>query len=183
MNDFEEDEDGDIGTFFNVNALDKFWGDVYAIKHHAVNEHGIWKEASLDDHGEVDVEFSTSNKGYEDIGVEKVRFNAKLVGIADSKAQMNVTGDNELNKLGLKEEDLVKSSLRIKVANGTPARVKRSVLAKIKGRNAKTGEERTMEAMIYFANGVKSLFLSKETVIKLGILPTTFSTIANKNIK
>ncbi|MEL6804106.1 MAG: hypothetical protein AAFO91_10025, partial [Bacteroidota bacterium] len=98
---------------------------------------------------------------------------APVVGIADTGAQSNVWGMSEFLSAGFKMSDLKPCSLKITAANKQRLPVAGGFMCCIEG-DRKNGEAVSCIAMVYVSEWVSGLFVSFDTLIKLGVVSKSF---------
>ena len=89
--------------------------------------------------------------------------------LADTGAQMCVTGVKVVLQLGLRASDLVPCSVRINGANNSGLDVVGAVFLTLSGPGGWSTSQ-----MVYVAKGVSEFYLSKEACRELGTIAPTF---------
>ena len=82
-------------------------------------------------------------------------------------------GVDELRKLGLSKKDLLPVDMKLNGANGSNIKIQGAIFVIISGRDT-NGKQYETNQLCYVADKVGKLLLSKEALIKLGIISKTF---------
>ena len=106
---------------------------------------------------------------------------AEMSVLADSGCQACVMGTEELRKLGLTEKDLLPVGMKLHGANGSNIQILGAVFVTISGQDA-AGKTWETNQLCYVAKGVGKLLLSKEALVKLGIINKSFPAVGSSEI-
>ena len=101
-----------------------------------------------------------------------------VLAVADTGAMTNVWGLREFEAAGLPKHLIRPTRTNIKAANGQPIDIVGVINCKIRGVSPQ-GSEVTVNCIVYVGKCIQSLYLSKETMIKLGIINKNFPIIGN----
>ena len=93
--------------------------------------------------------------------------------MADSGAQVDIIGEDQLAPLGMATRDLLPTRVSLDCANNTKAKVLGVFLGKIWGKSVVTGKTVMVRGMVYVIRG-KACLMSKTTLRALGCLPEDF---------
>ena len=96
--------------------------------------------------------------------------------VTDSGAQSSVWSRDEFLDYGFKMDDLIPTTHTVKAANNKPMIVDGMIIVRLRGKPHKTLNAEAA-VMVYICPGVKDFFLSKDAMIQLGIIPSTFPRI------
>ena len=121
-------------------------------------------------HVSVSLDLETSHQGRLQLQFNAVGVNA----IADSGAQTNVWSFNEFIRRGFPQQCLVPAP-NLAAANLSSISVEGSVMAIIQG--ASQSGTISCRAMIYMSKDVNTLYFSRDTLLPLGIVTSTFPLI------
>ena len=98
--------------------------------------------------------------------------------LADTGCQACVMGPDELRKLGLSEKDLLPVDMKLHGANGSNIQILGAIFIIISGRDAERKIWETHQ-LCYIAEKVGKMLLSREALVKLGIINRTFPTVGS----
>ena len=102
----------------------------------------------------------------------------ELPVLADTGCQASCMGTEELRKLGLSEKDLLPVDMNLQGANGSKLQILGAIFIIISGRDA-AGKTWETNQLCYVADKVGKLLLSKEGLVKLGIISKTFPAVGS----
>ena len=158
---------------FGIDAVDST--SVDQVDSHAVFPNHDRAHVGISEHPTVHVsvslELETSHPGR-----LQPQFNAVGVSaIADSGAQTNVWSFNEFIRRGFPQQCLAPAP-DLAAANLSPISVEGSFMALIQGAS-QSGTLMSCRAMIYVSKDVNTLYLSRDTLVALGIVTSTFPLI------
>ena len=184
VNSNKVDEEAEIGLFYRFSVqkeapTDKEEGEIAAVGHY-MEVRDKWIKSSLEEHGTVALKLTPDKDASEQMDIKEVEFSGDVDGVGDTGAQMCVAGRDILKSLNLKDDDLTETKMKIKVADDRKSEVIGVLASKVEGRNSRTGEDRHTSQLIYFVEGVKGLYLSKNCVKELGLVSSQFPTIADE---
>lgn len=128
------------------------------LDHHIFNK-GEWRHARIKDHPIVQLELSTNRRSI------------SITAVADSGAQSDLWSRNQFLQAGFTTADLSPVSLSLNAANKLPISIDGAFFAKLTGKSS-TGKTISCQTMIYVSRDVKTLYLSYDTMLDLGILNT-----------
>ena len=100
--------------------------------------------------------------------------------LADTGCQACCMGTDELRKLGLSEKDLLPVDMKLNGANGSQIKILGAVFVVISGRDENRKLWETNQ-LCYVAEKVGKMLLSKEALIKLGIISQSFPQVGSYN--
>ena len=149
------------------------------VEHHT-KKGGKWRKATLEPHGDIDVVISTDEEGYKSLNKPVLKFNGQVKASGDTGAQMCVGGRDIMSELKINEKDILRAKMKIKVADSRQSNVLGVIFAEVSGINKKTRELRNSHQMIYFIDGVKGLYLSKDCCRDLGLVSFQYPCIADE---
>jgi len=131
--------------------------------HHIFNK-GEWRRSDIKEHPRIQLELSSKN------------VSTSVTAVADSGAQSNLWSLNQFLDAGFTKADLSPVSLSLSAANKSPIKIEGAFFAKLTGRSP-AGKTVSCQSMIYVSKDVKSLYLSYDTMLDLGILNRNFPQI------
>ncbi len=149
---------------------------VQGVKHMRCDPRGIWITGPVESHGRVQLSVSICEDAYEILDPPRVppRSSTKVVSVlADTGAQMCVTGIRVALQLGLKSRDLVPCSLKINGANNSGLEILGAMFVTL----SKDGW--TTKQMVYVARGVAEFYMSKEACRELGTIGDEFPSVGS----
>ena len=100
-----------------------------------------------------------------------------LPGMADTGCQSCLAGIVVINRLGLRESDLIPVKMKMNAANEDGITIIGATFLHISGTNKKTGETLITRQMTYVTDSSDKLFLSREACEALGIISKSFPEI------
>ena len=140
--------------------------EVVSLTHHIFTK-GEWRRARMSNHPLVELQ----------IGFDKKRTRlADVSAVADTGAQSDVWSLEEYLAAGFTKEQLSPVSISLHAANRSPIRIEGAFFAKIIGR-APDGSSVSCRTMTYVSPDAKSLYLSYDTMLQLGIVDVNFPTV------
>jgi len=98
---------------------------------------------------------------------------ASIPALADTGCQSCLTGLKVVQRLGLREEQLIPVTMRMHGANNDGIRILGALLLRISCINS-TGQTVATKQMTYVTDSSDKLFLSREACTTLGIIPDNF---------
>ena len=101
-----------------------------------------------------------------------------VLAVADTGAMTNVWGLREFEAAGLPKHLIRPTRTNIKAANWQPIDIVRFIDCKIRIVSPQ-GNEVTVNCIVYVSKCIKSFYLSKGTMVKLGIINKDFPLIGN----
>ena len=134
---------------------------------HQIFSKGEWKKAKINAHPKVSLKLSLDNQTPGQIDISS---------IADSGAQSDLWSLDQYLNAGFRKSDLLPVSLSCKAANHSPIHIEGAFRAVLKGRS-KSGNMITCRTLIYVSRDVKTMYLSYETMLSLGIVNHEFPSV------
>ena len=133
---------------------------------HQIFNKGEWRRAQVTAHPTINLRLVLGKRPSEFVTLE---------AIADTGAQSNLWSLDQFLKSGFKMSDLSPASLSLNAANKSPIRIDGVFFANIRGtstiRNAPM-----CHSMVYVSRDVRSLYLSYDSMLQLGIINHDFPT-------
>ena len=155
-------------------------GQVVVLAHHIFTK-GEWRRARFTEHPTVRLRLSI-DRGAPTARRQRPDVVAEVDGVTDSGAQSDVWSLSQFLASGFNLEDLHPVSLSLQAANKSRINIAGAFFGVFEGRNP-VGDSISCRAMIYVSKDVHSLFLSHESLLALGILPSDFPTIGGANLQ
>ena len=152
---------------------------VVVLQHHIFTD-GEWRRARFTKHPTVRLRLSIDERAPRARHLRHSQVFANVDGVTDSGAQSDVWSLNQFLASGFSHEDLHPVSLSLQAANNSKISIEGAFFGVIEGRNP-NGNGVACRAMIYVSKDVHSFFLSHESLLALGILPSDFPTIGGAN--
>ena len=148
------------------------------VDHHVFTE-GEWKKARPRSYPRIPVAISMASSHRSEFSVPVMQ--AYTVAIADTGAQSDLWALSDFLANGFSTEILSPVRLDLTSANSTEISIEGAFFAKIET-NFEDKMVTSCYSMIYVSKSVKSMFLSHETLLNLGLLPDGFpsTVISNK---
>ena len=156
---------------------------IRVLSHVAMNRFGKWEFQSPETQPSIAVSVTISDSSYDALSIPKPNKNLvekAVAALPDSGAQVSVGGPDLIHALGITKNKLIPVSQRISAANNGQLPLLGGILLDISGKDAK-GKTHTSSQLVYIADGIKKLLLSKSACVDLGILPQNFPMIGNDN--
>ena len=147
---------------------------VQSVAHHHCDRLGRWRRGQVEPHGRVKVRLEVCSDAYGQVGATppSCARSTTASGLADTGAQMCLAGRNVMSRMGLSEDDLLEPMVRVAVANDVMLPLLGVAFVTMTGNGgAQSGQ------MLYFADGVTDMFVSKAALRDLGAIPEDFRTV------
>ncbi|KAK3710029.1 hypothetical protein QZH41_012419, partial [Actinostola sp. cb2023] len=147
------------------------------LAHHIFTKGG-WRQARLRDHPTVPLTISIarpSRAGNHTCGNAPV-IQVEVPAIADTGAQSDLWSLDSYLACGFPLDGLQPISLSLSAANRSPISIEGAFFDKL-ATKSHSGEIATCHSMVYVSSSVKSMYLSYESLLNLGLLPHTFPSI------
>ena len=154
---------------------------VVVLQHHIFSA-GEWRRARFTKHPTVKLHISIDKEAPRARHRKPSQVLAEVEGVTDSGAQSDVWSLKEFLAAGFSREDLHPVSLSLQAANKSKISIEGAFFSIIEGRSP-DNKSVSARAMIYISKDVHSMFLSHESLLSLGILPSDFPTIGGSNQK
>ena len=161
----------DIGSIFSqVSAVTS---KALVPCHHIFTKSG-WRKAKLLSHPKVSIFVSALRSDYKAFGVQcQDTSSTQLSGMTDSGAQSCLWSYDEFRSAGFTKEYLLPVQMNLTAANKSPIKIEGAALLRLSGA-APDGSVVTCAAMVYISSQAKGFFLSREAMIDLGIISSSF---------
>ena len=143
------------------------------LSHVAMNRFGEWEAQNPDTQPSILVTVSVCDSGYDKLAIPKPhdrRGKKTVTALPDSGAQVTVGGPDLIHTLGVTKNKLIPVSQQISAANNGQLTLLGGILLDISGKD-KDGKTYISSQLVYIADGVKKLLLSRRACVELGILP------------
>ena len=145
--------------------------------HHIFDGSFGWMACEASPHPTLQLTVGVDDTAYSRLNLPAPpRKSASITAIADSGAQTCLMGLSVLRRLGLRREHLTRVSKRILAANDEEVNVLGAVFLTISGRGAQDQCVGT-SAMVYVTDSTSRFYVSKMTLVQLGVLSTDFPRI------
>ena len=152
------------------------------LSHVAMNRFGEWEAQNPDTQPSILVSVSVCDSGYDKLAIPRPRDRGgkkTVTALPDSGAQVTVGGPDLIHTLGVTKNKLIPVSQQISAANNGQLTLLGGILLDISGKD-KDGKTYISSQLVYIADGVKKLLLSKRACVDLGILPESFPTFGDQ---
>ena len=149
---------------------------------HMLYEQLQWLKRSPPAHPTLNMETSVSTTGYEAVGTKPPpatrRRTTTLRSLADTGCQACCMGPAQLHALGLNSKHLLAPELNLRAANATGITILGAAFIFISG-ISKQGKRWGTHQLVYVAEGLDQLILSREACESLGIIEKDFPAIGS----
>uniref|UniRef100_A0A1A7ZYR7 ribonuclease H n=1 Tax=Nothobranchius furzeri TaxID=105023 RepID=A0A1A7ZYR7_NOTFU len=144
------------------------------LSHHIFSK-GEWRRAKLRDHPRVPISIQIDDKVRftSRAGARCPAAEATVSAIADTGAQSDLWSLEEFLACGFARSDLHPVVLNLSAANSSPIDIEGALFAKL-STTAPGGEVVSCHAMIYVSRSVHAMYLSYDSLLSLGLLPSGF---------
>lgn len=152
------------------------------LSHVAMNRFDEWEAQNPDTQPSILVTVSVCDSGYDKLAIPKPhdrRGKKTVTALPDSGAQVTVGGPDLIHTLGVTKNKLIPVSQQISAANNGQLSLLGGILLDISGKD-KDGKTYISSQLVYIADGVKKLLLSRRACVELGILPGSFPTFGDQ---
>ena len=141
---------------------------------HHIFSKGEWRRAQLKDHPRVSITISLDKP--EDprrTRLQRSDDQVLIPAIADTGAQSDLWSLKEFLACGFAQDDLHPVSLSLSAANRSPIAIEGAFFARLTTTHGCRREE-SARSMVYVSSSVRSMYLSYESLLNLGLLPKAF---------
>ena len=167
-----------IGPFCCISTSK---GPVTLLSHHVYNKFSGWAASRPEEHPTMNVSCSIATTAYTDLSLPTPRVTdrtASTPALADTGAQMCVAGPSFLHALGATKKELIKLQNGVSTANNAGLTLLGGLFSNIMG-TTPTGETFNTQQLVYIAEGINTLFLSKSACRDLGIIGEHFPEVGS----
>eukprot|EP00794_Sanderia_malayensis_P015539 gene15539-17124_t len=151
------------------------------MEHHIFTKSG-WRRARLRDHPRLPITISLDQPTT--IADKDHRIQVTTTAIADTGAQSDLWSLDEYLSFGFLRDDLKPVKLSLAAANRSPISIEGAFFAKLSV-TLPNGQMTSSRSMVYVSNSVRTMYLSYETLLNLGLLsqnfPSSENTIDSRN--
>lgn len=140
---------------------------------HRIFTKGEWRRAQVTAHPTINLLLALNKRPSEFVSLE---------AIADTGAQSNLWSLDQFLSSGFKMSDLSPASLSLNAANKSPIRIDGVFHAHIKGASA-TRNTPACQSMVYVSRDVRSLYLSYDSMLQLGVINYDFPVVGKFQTK
>jgi hypothetical protein len=156
-------------------------GTTATLDHHIFTK-GEWRRAQLRDQPQVTVTISVANptrsSQSNDSPSHTSTTTAEVSAIAHTGAQSDLWSLQEFLTRGFSRGDLHPVTLSLFAANRSPIKIEGAFFAKITAKSSE-GQVTSCQSMVYVRSSVQAMYLSYDSLIKLGLLSTSFPFLNN----
>ena len=148
------------------------------LAHHMFDDESQrWRRQTSQPQPTVDLELSVDPADYSSLGVECPNRTTTITQrvIADTGCQSCLAGTNLLRRLGIAEDELVPTSMRMHAANGNHIELRGAVILRISGQS--NGLRRETRQFVYITPSTTAVYLSRDACRDLGIIDSEFPSI------
>ena len=143
------------------------------LEHHIFTDEG-WQHVSAPSHPTLRLRMTTHSDDYKRFGANQPKIQPKFVDvITDSGAQSALWGRRRFLRSGFCMKDLIPVRHTMKAANTAPIKIDGAILLRLSGSDDE-GSVHEAAVMVYISPDTDSFFLSKESMIQLGIISSDF---------
>ena len=158
--------------------------NVVSLDHHVFSK-GEWKRARIRDHPKVQITISLDksawwHKKQSDGPATASPIDATITAVADSGAQSDLWSLDEYLAHGFSRDDLAPVKMAFSAANRSPIPIEGAFFATI-GTQSVSGIRKTCRSMVYVSSAVRTMYLSYESMLNLGILNLAFLDVTGNN--
>ena len=158
--------------------------NIVSLDHHVFSK-GEWKRARLRDHPKVHITISLDKSAWwhkkkGDGPATASPIDATITAVADSGAQSDLWSLDEYLAHGFSRSDLAPVKMTFTAANRSPIPIEGAFFATI-GTQSASGVRKTCRSMIYVSSAVRTMYLSYESMLNLGIINLAFLDVSELN--
>ena len=149
--------------------------ETMSIDHHLFCE-GVWRQGKSRVKPMIKLKTSVDLESYDALQVRRPRVlstSVRMSNLTNKGASITVAGMEFARQLGVREDDLLQTSMVITSANDTQFKVLGAMVVDLQSEGVSTKE------FIYICRGAKGCLLSLDACVNLGIVPVTFPTIGS----
>ena len=166
------------GTFCCISTPQ---GPSTRLSHHSHTQFRGWAASRPEEHPTMTVTCSVAPDAYAQLGIKVPRVtsrNSPAPSLADTGAQMCVAGPSLLHSLGCTKRELIKLQGGVSTADNAGLTLLGGIFIKIKAVTPQ-GALLFTEQLVYIAEGINTLFLSKSACRDLGIIGENFPEVGS----
>ena len=150
------------------------------LDHHVFTK-GEWKKARLRPHLHIKVTVSVDTPPQaKHAGSRHILPHAEIIAIPDTGTQSDLWSLSQFLACGFSRDDLRPVTIGLTAANRSPISTEGAFFAKLQVASSE-GETTSCRSMVYVSSSFQAMYLSYESMLNLGLLPSTFPAAANTN--
>ena len=168
-----------VGSFCQLSVSRRHGSLIKALPHHVHDKFKGWIAKSPAPHPMVLTKVSLCKDGYEELSLPLPRITSKSTqtpAMADSGAQMVVSGMNLVHALGITRRELIPLETRVNAAGENGLGLLGGMMVTITAQD-KDGNNRETRQLCYVSDRIFTLYLSEQACMDLGILSEDFPSI------
>ena len=146
------------------------------LSHHTFHELEGWVAEPPEEHPRLPVRYRLDTDAYSSLNLTPPKLPERLAaapGLTDTGAQMCVAGLTFLHSLGCKKSDMILLESGISGANNVGLTLLGGVFVHIEA-DSSQGQVVSTKQLVYIAEGINTLFLSRSACVSLGTIPGSF---------
>ena len=167
-----------VGPFCCISTSS---GQVTLLSHHVYSEFSGWAISRPEEHPTMTVTCSLATSAYSQLSLQAPRVRDRISwspALADTGSQMCVAGPSLLHSLGATKKELIKLENGINTANNAGLILLGGLFCDIKGWTP-GGKPISTQQLVYIAEGINTLFLSKTACKDLQIIGHNFPEVGS----
>ena len=148
------------------------------IDHHVFDGSYGWKQADATPHSTVKLSVRTNPDAFKQLNIPARNFGKEIITecVADSGAQTELLSLKIFHRMGLKKSDLIPVKKKMKAANNEEIKLLGATFLRI-GSPDMNGTWQETKAMCYVTDSTDRFYLSKASMMNLGMLPPEFPAV------
>ena len=144
------------------------------LDHHIFDSTEGWKKSESMPHPTLRLKLSTDASDYESVDADCPVINPTSVSVVtDTGAQSSLMSMSHFLRAGFKKSDLLPVKRAMRAANMEEIDIAGAVFVRLSGTDS-TGNTYTAPIMAYVSPSTHKFYLSRDTLVQLGIIPTNF---------
>ena len=163
----------------------KGWGKnrIKCLPHFAYDNYSGWAARKPEPHPELVLEASMCREGYIQSGVPIPKSKLRAVDVKslpDTGAQLTVAGVKLIHSMGITKSELIPLANGVNAANNAGLGLLGGAFITFSGNNG-FGERKQTKQLVYIANDVNGVYLSRAACVELGLIGKDFPAVGSHN--
>ena len=181
------DKDGDEGSALfmdsieiaNISSPSRPGRKAIVLNHHIFDDFTGWTQRRSAEQPTLSLRIAVEKKDYESLDLPCPRILSGVVkGVTDTGAQSCLWGLDDFYRCGFKKSDLLPVKQRMYAANRQPIDISGAIFLRLSG-VGRDKKNHVAPVMVYISRDTKNLYLSKQALIALRVIPTDFPRVGS----
>ena len=164
----------EVGAEKRLSTTKNPTNNAIVLDHHIFDSSEVWKKAESMQHPTLKLRINVDTTDYEHVGVKCPNVKPSHINaVTDTGAQSCLWGLQDFYNHGFKKSDLLPMRRTLIAANREEIEISGAVFIRLTGSDQK-GVTYTAPVMIYISPSTEKFYLSRETLIQLGVISRSF---------